>query len=133
MIKRFLDSFNQQMRKVLIVVKEQIEGVLGREFEVFGKRYDKELHDIHCISDHLACNGLDIDLEGVGDEVFFLELAQGGVALDCRFVVEVAVFVLEDAFEVDEYFLERRRLEVEDFAFFYIIESELVKLEHVDD
>ncbi len=35
MVKRFLDSFNQQMRKVLIVVQEQVECVLRRKFEVF--------------------------------------------------------------------------------------------------
>jgi hypothetical protein len=121
------------MRKVLVVVKKQIERMLGREFKVFRERYNKELHDIHCVSDHLASNGLDINLERVEDDVFFLDLAQGGVVLDCRFIVEVSVFILVDAFEVDEYFLERRRLKVEDFAFFYIIECELVKLEHIDD
>jgi hypothetical protein len=35
-LERILDSLSQQMRKILVAVQEQVEGLLGRDLEMFG-------------------------------------------------------------------------------------------------
>ena len=70
-------------------------------------------------------------MEWIRTCILLLERTQGGVIEVARLYIEVAVLIFVDAFEVDEYFLDGRGLEIENFAFLYVVEAEFVELQYV--